>query len=214
MALNPPERDEYFLRRLEAFGDVVIGFSLALLALSLIVPNHAAGLVHNIEWLVAYVWTFAFVCAMWGSHYWTFRHVFVPTRLALFLNYAKLGLIVLLVYTLQVLLRAFDVGNSRDIITANELYWGCLSAYMATTAALLAAGLAARRAQLTPEIIRSCLSRIYRICVTVPLIVVAIFITARGPAQAMATNIALTVAAGSVAERWIGRRAARSPNSP
>lgn len=214
MALNPPERDEYFVRRLEDFGDVVIGFSLALLALSLAVPNHAAMLFKNIEWLVAYVWTFAIVCAMWGAHYWTFRHVFVPTRLSVVLNYAKLGLIVLLIYTLQVLLRAFDLGNARDVVVANQLYWGCLSLYMATTAALLAIGLRVRHAALTPPIARNCISRIWRAGITVPLIVVGLFVTAKGPANAMASNMALVVVAGSLAGRWIGRRAARAPETP
>ena len=129
-----PHRDEYFVRRLEAFGDVVIGFSLALLALSLFVPNHAAQLVAHAEWFVAYVWTFAFVCTMWGQHYWTFRHVFVPNRISLLLNYAKLGLIVLLIFFVQVLLRAFEMGNAHDVVVGNELYWGCLAAYWAVTA--------------------------------------------------------------------------------
>jgi len=212
--IDPPERDEYFVRRLEDFGDVVIGFSLALLALSLAVPNHAAMLLQNVEWLVAYVWTFSIVCAMWGAHYWTFRHVFVPTRLSVVLNYAKLGLIVLLIYTLQVLLRAFDLGNARDIIVANQLYWVCLSLYMATTAMLLAIGLRVRHASLTPTITRNCISRIWRAGISAPLILVGIFVTAKGPAQAMATNMALVVVAGSLVGRWIGRRVTRASETP
>jgi uncharacterized membrane protein len=211
---DPAERDEYFVSRLEAFGDVVIGFSLALLAVTLAVPNHAAMLLHNLDWLVAYVWTFSIVCAMWGSHYWTFRHVFAPTPASVVLNHAKLGLIILLIYTLQVLLRAFDLGNARDIIVANQLYWGCLSAYLATTAMLLAVGLRVRHARLTPSVARNCISRIWRAGITVPLIVVGIFVTAKGPAQSMATNMALLVASGSAVGRWIGRRATRASETP
>jgi len=192
----------------------VTNISFAVSRLSATFPNHAAMLLHNLDWLVAYVWTFSIVCAMWGSHYWTFRHVFAPTPSSVFLNYAKLGLIVLLIYTLQVLLRAFDLGNARDIIVANQLYWGCLSAYMATTATLLAIGLRVRHARLTPSIARNCISRIWRAGITVPLIVVGIFVTAKGPAQAMATNMALLVVSGSVVGRWIGRRAARTPEAP
>jgi uncharacterized membrane protein len=62
-------RDEVFVRRLEAFGDIVMGFSLALLGLTLVVPDHAAALVEHQNWLVAYVWTFALVCVLWASHY-------------------------------------------------------------------------------------------------------------------------------------------------
>jgi hypothetical protein len=70
------------------------------------------------------VWTFAIVCSMWGSHYWTFRYVFMPTRLSVLLNYTKLDLIVLLIFAVQVLFRAFESGNARDVVVANELYWG------------------------------------------------------------------------------------------
>lgn len=203
-------RDEYFVRRLEAFGDVVIGFSLALLALSLFVPNHAAGLIANPQWFVAYAWTFAFVCSMWESHYWTFRYVFVPTRISLLLNYAKLGLIVLLIFFVQVLLRAFDLGSGRDVVVGNELYWGCLSAYWVVTAGLLVAGMRARTVPLEPDIARRCVQRLWRIGVTVPFVLAGIAFGANGVSENMATTIAIFTGAGLTIGGVAGRFATRA----
>ena len=202
--------DQYFVRRLEAFGDVVIGFSLALLALSLIVPNHAATLVTHYAWLAAYVWTFALVCSMWGSHYWTFRYVFVPTPFSIFLNYTKLGLIVLLIFMVQVLLRAFELGSARDVIVANELYWGCLVAYWIAAGGLLVLGMRARGESLVPEVARLCVRRVWRIAVTAPVIVAALIITSRGPSYRMATTVAICMVVGIVIGDWAGRAAAHT----
>jgi len=202
-------RDEHFIKRLEAFSDVVIGFSLALLALSLIVPNHAATLATHYLWLVAYVWTFAFVCSMWASHTWTFRHVFVPTPGSVMLNYAKLGLIVLLIFSVQVLLRAFDQGDARDVIVANELYWGCLVAYWIVAGAILAVGMRARGAALPPEVARNCLRRIWRIAAAAPLTVAGIVIAAHGAPSQTATTIALYMIVGIAAGAFAGRLATR-----
>ena len=204
-------RDEYFVRRLEAFGDIVIGFSLALLALSLIVPNHAATLVRNYAWFAAYVWTFALVCSMWGAHYWTFRYIFVPTAFSLVLNYAKLGLVVLLIFTVQVLLRAFVTGGARDVIVANELYWGCLVAYWIVAGLLLFLGMRARAGTLAPELAKPCLLRIWRIAVTAPVVVAAMIVTARGAPEQMATTIALCMVGGIVIGSVAGRMATRTP---
>lgn len=189
-------RDEVFVRRLEAFGDIVMGFSLALLGLTLIVPNHAADLVQHQTWFVAYVWTFALVCIMWSSHYWTFRYVFVPTPFCLVVNYAKLALTVLLIFMVQVLLRSYQVGSPRDVINANELYWGCLAAIWAATAVLLVVGLRDRRPYLPPEIVRRCILRIYRIAATAPALIVGIAIGARGRSDEMSTVVAVALLIG------------------
>jgi len=204
------ERDEYFVRRLESFGDVVIGFSLALLALSLAVPNHARELLSHPAWFVAYVWTFAFVCSIWASHYWTFRHVFVPTPLALLLNYAKLGLIVLLIFGVQVLLRAFEVGDGRDVMVANWLYWGCLTAYMIVAALLFAVGFRARVGMLAPEIARQCVRRIWRTALLAPAMIVGLAVAAAGRPGNAASTVALFLVAGAVAGRFAAAIATES----
>jgi uncharacterized membrane protein len=189
-------RDEVFVRRLEAFGDIVMGFSLALLGLTLVVPDHAAALVEHQDWLVAYVWTFALVCVLWASHYWTFRYVFVPTPLCLVVNYAKLALTVLLVFMVQVLLRSYATGTASDIIYANEFYWGCLAGIWTATAILLVVGLHDRRSSLPPEIVQRCRMRIYRIAATVPVMVAGILIGAHGRPENMSAVVAISLLIG------------------
>jgi len=209
--VNEPEghRDEYFVRRLEAFGDIVIGFSLALLALSLIVPDHARSLLEHRTWLIAYVWTFALICSMWGSHYWTFRYVFTPTRVAVVLNYVKLALIVLLIFAVQVLLKALAAGDPRDVAVANEFYWGCLCAYWLVAGLLLAEGLRARKKYLAPEIVARCQNRLWRLAVIVPVLVAGILIGSRYDADQMASTVATFMVAGVVIGAAAGRIAAR-----
>ncbi|HEX3368556.1 MAG TPA: TMEM175 family protein [Candidatus Cybelea sp.] len=203
-------RDEVFVRRLEAFGDIVMGFSLGLLGLTLVVPNHAAALFEHQTWLVGYVWTFALVCVMWASHYWTFRYVFVPTPFCLVVNYAKLALTVLLIFMVQVLMRSYETGTARDIVVANELYWGCLAAIWAATALLLIVGLRDRRAFLPPEIERRAVARIYRIAATVPALLVGIFIGARGRADLMSSVVAVSLVVGLALGRAAAALALRS----
>jgi len=201
-------RDEVFVRRLEAFGDIVMGFSLALLGLTLVVPNHAASLVEHPTWFAAYVWTFALVCVMWSSHYWTVRYVFVPTPLSLFVNYARLALVVLLIFMVQVLLRAFEVGSSRDVVIANELYWGCLATIWVAGAILMAIGLRARSAHLPVQIKTLCLQRIYRVAAVVPATLAGIAIASRGDPKNMSAVIAYFLVAGAVLGRVAGARVA------
>jgi hypothetical protein len=198
---------------LEAFGDIVIGFSLALLALSLIVPIHAQALVTDGTWFFAYVWTFALVCTMWGSHYWTFRYIFMPTRLSLLLNYAKLGLVVLLIFLVQVLLRALQGGTARDVIVANELYWGCLAAYFIVAGLLLVIGMRVRGNTLAPDIARKCTLRIWRMAGTTPLIFAGLAVASRGEAANMMTTISIFLAAGVALGVLAGRFAARIQTS-
>jgi hypothetical protein len=59
---------------------------------------------------------------------------------------------VLLIFFVQALLKAFEVGNDRDVVVANELYWGCLSAYWVAARLLLAIGMRAQGQALAPEI--------------------------------------------------------------
>lgn len=202
------DRDEVFIRRLETFGDIVIGFSLAELGLSLVVPGHARSLVESPAWFSAYVWTFALVCMMWAGHYWTFRHIFVPTRLALLLNYAKLAFIVLLVFMVQVLMKAFQFGSALDVIVANELYWGCLCAYWIVAAWIILIGLRLRAGKMDPSILRNATRRVWRMGASAVMIVVGFGVSANN-APWMATVISIFMIAGMIAGSVGGSLATR-----
>jgi len=100
--VNQHERAERLTRRIESFSDLVIGFSLALVALTLQIPAHIVDLVHNPWWLIAYFWTFTVIASIWFNHQRLFTHYFWPDALAIGLNFALLSMVGLLVYFVQV----------------------------------------------------------------------------------------------------------------
>jgi uncharacterized membrane protein len=102
------ESEQTVIHRLEAFSDIVIGFALAQLALTLTLPVHGARelFVHvkGATQLMGFAVTFALVCAVWWLHHKLFRHLFVPTRASIAMNFAALGGVIFLAYSLQVFL--------------------------------------------------------------------------------------------------------------
>ena len=105
MSVVRDESEQRLIHRLEAFSDVVIGFSLAQLALSLAIPkNGAAGLLQHSEPLIAFIITFALVCGMWWAHHKLFTHYFVPAPVMVILNFITLAGVSFAVYSVQLML--------------------------------------------------------------------------------------------------------------
>lgn len=105
------ERDERLTRRIESFSDLVIGFSLALLALTLSIPPHIVELLTNPWWLIAYFWTFAVIAGIWYTHQRLFTRFFWPETFSIVLNFVLLSMLGLLVYFVQAFVHyhtAFD----------------------------------------------------------------------------------------------------------
>lgn len=99
------ETQQRLIHRLEAFSDIIIGFSLAQLALSLAIPkNGAAGLLQHPEPLIAFIITFALVCGMWWAHHKLFVHYFVPIPVMVVLNFITLAGVSFAVYSVQLML--------------------------------------------------------------------------------------------------------------
>ncbi len=99
------ETQQRLIHRLEAFSDIIIGFSLAQLALSLAIPkNGAAGLLAKPEPLVAFAITFILVCGMWWAHHRLFTHYFVPNPVMVVLNFVTLAGVSFAVYSVQLML--------------------------------------------------------------------------------------------------------------
>jgi len=76
---TPPRRLEFRFRgremnRIEAVSDVVFGFALTLLVVSLQVPLTYAELVNAMRGFPAFALTFAALMAVWARHYYFFRH--------------------------------------------------------------------------------------------------------------------------------------------
>ncbi|MBV8155071.1 MAG: DUF1211 domain-containing protein [Candidatus Eremiobacteraeota bacterium] len=78
-----------------------MGFSLAQLSLSFVIPAHASEIYTHPTPLLAFMSTFAIVASAWYTHHRLFEYSFVPRPLPMVLNFITLALIVWLVYQLQ-----------------------------------------------------------------------------------------------------------------
>lgn len=102
------EYDARNVRRLEAFSDIVIGFSLAQLGASLAIPSSGKALVQHPLWLLSFLAEFAIICSMWWYHNRLFARFFVPKALPILLNFIWLALVVLLTFFAQATFKLSD----------------------------------------------------------------------------------------------------------
>ena len=129
---------ERLTSRLEAFGDLVFGFSLSLIALRLDVPSRVEEIFEPTRWLTVIV-TFALICRFWLEHHRIFRHQFVVGPPELVANFAFLFGIAILPYAVQIFLR-FDLQ-----IVPFSLYLGVMVLVLGTLSFLRVSGLRQRR---------------------------------------------------------------------
>ncbi|MGR4064235.1 MAG: TMEM175 family protein [Vulcanimicrobiaceae bacterium] len=129
--------DERLMHRLEAFSDIVLGFSLAQLGLNLTLPQHnVSQIFYKPYGLIAFACTFLFVSIIWYQHHRIFVNYFKPRPLTIVLNFAMLGCTVMLVYALQVFVKFLNT-DQRDAATmfylvAFSIVYACLGALYAT----------------------------------------------------------------------------------
>ena len=81
-----------------------MGFSLAQMSLSFIIPSHAADVYTHSAAPLGFIVTFMIVAATWYSHHWLFERLFVPTSVTIVVNFATLASLIWLVYQFQVYL--------------------------------------------------------------------------------------------------------------
>lgn len=136
--------DERLTSRLEAFGDLVFGFSLSLMALRLDVPARAEEIFEPARWL-AVILTFALICRFWLEHYRVFRHQFVVRAPDMVVNFVFLFGIAILPYAVQIFLR-FEMQR-----VPFSLYIGDVALILATLSFLRTRGLLQRRNEADEE---------------------------------------------------------------
>ena len=119
----------------------MIGFSLAQLGLSLVIPERAIDFVQRPVGIVAFVVTFAVVVRFWWTHFKIFRHYFEPNRLTITCNFVALAGLVLAVFSLQLYLHFVPLGQG---MVAARIYFGILSLAFGALGAMFALGLAYR----------------------------------------------------------------------
>src|SRR3954464_9950690 len=101
---------ERFTHRLEAFSDLVFGFSLSLLATRLDLPGKVEEIFEATRW-GTFLITFGMICVIWLAHYRIFRHRFVARAPDVVVNFVFLFGIAILPYTVQTVLR-FGSGDA------------------------------------------------------------------------------------------------------
>lgn len=130
--------DERLTSRLEAFGDLVFGFSLSLLALRLDVPSRVEEIFEPTRWATVII-TFALICRFWLEHYRIFRHHFVIRTFDMVVNFVFLFGIAILPYAVQTFLRL------KMLLLPFSLYLGDLILLLTTHSILRIRGLRQRR---------------------------------------------------------------------
>src|SRR3954462_7056646 len=136
---------ERFTHRLEAFSDLVFGFSLSLLATRLELPAKAEDIFEATRW-GTFVITFGIVCVFWLAHYRIFRHHFVARAPDVVINFVFLFGIAVMPYTVQTFLR-FMPGQDAIL-----LYFGDFALIFAALATLRCRALLQRRTDADPEV--------------------------------------------------------------
>ncbi|MEY2482531.1 MAG: hypothetical protein QOK24_1059 [Verrucomicrobiota bacterium] len=129
---------ERFTHRLEAFSDLVFGFSLSLLATRLDVPTNESEIFNATRW-ATFVITFGMICAIWLGHYRIFRHRFVARTFEIIVNFIFLLGIAVLPFAVQTFLR-FQSGRESLV-----LYLGDFILIFAALATLRLSALRQRR---------------------------------------------------------------------
>jgi uncharacterized membrane protein len=129
---------ERFTHRVEAFSDLVFGFSLSLLATRLDVPAKLEEVFESTRW-GTFVITFGIICVIWLAHYRIFRHRFVARAPDVAINFVFLFGIAIMPYSVQTFLR-FMPGQEAIL-----LYFGDFALIFAALATLRCRALLQRR---------------------------------------------------------------------
>jgi uncharacterized membrane protein len=129
---------ERFTHRLEAFSDLVFGFSLSLLATRLDVPANLSEVFEAKRW-GTFIVTFAIICGIWLAHHRVFRHEFVAHTPDVIMNFIFLLGIAVMPYSVQTYLR-FPAGSDAIV-----LYFGDFVLIFAALASLRWRALLQRR---------------------------------------------------------------------
>jgi len=205
-------RDERYAARLESFGDIVIGFSLAQLALSLVFPAHLTVLTLLPE-LSAFAWTFGMTAWLWTLYRRIGEDYFAPRPASTALYVAGLAGVVLLILGVQLVMHYGPLpgATSAEIDIAVIFYFAVLAATLGIVGAQFAVGVRARGAGLDPELRRAGTLAAFRLIVMAAFVAVAIALL---PGRGIAGTAILFPAmlgggiAGRLTGAWVARRSA------
>ena len=134
--------DERTVHRLEAFSDIVIGFSLAQLGVSLArVTRHGTAI--DVPGILSFLFAFAIICSLWFFHHRLFAALFKPKTLPMLLNFIWLAVVVMLVVVAQ------KIAENWADARIDEMYFGLYALAYAILGAQ--AGIGLRGGSLTAQ---------------------------------------------------------------
>jgi uncharacterized membrane protein len=195
---------ERLVRRLESFSDLVIGFSLALLGLTLAIPNHVIDLYRNPWWLIAYLWTFAVIASIWYTHQRLFSYYFTVRPYTIFLNFVLLASLGLIVYFVQVFVH---VQGEPDKVWAFLVYFFMQSIAFIVMGGLYGHGVRARWHGLDAELRYQGVRNAVRMLMTGSAVLIGVVVTALRHPQSMddAVIVGIISLVGALGSRVVMR---------
>ncbi len=101
--------------RVEAFSDVVFGFALTLIVVSLEVPTTYEELIRTMRGLPAFAICFAILTWVWHVHYTFFRRYALTDEITVALNTALLFIVLFYIYPMKFMFSLLTRQDRRDI---------------------------------------------------------------------------------------------------
>jgi hypothetical protein len=108
------------MSRIDAFSDVVFGFALTLIVVSLEVPHTYHELLTSLRGIVPFSICFALLMQIWYVHYKFFRRYGIEDTRIVFLNSALLFVILMFVYPLKFLWVLVTLHGSQEGMTDHD----------------------------------------------------------------------------------------------
>src|SRR5262252_7829171 len=99
------------MSRIDAFSDVVFGFALTLLVVSLEVPKSYEELMQAVRGFLPFAFCFALLLLVWYEHYVYFRRYNMHRNSTIWLNTFLLFVVLFFVYPLKFITRIDKTGD-------------------------------------------------------------------------------------------------------
>lgn len=139
--------DQHTIHRIEAFTDIVMGFCLAQIGVSLVMPKggfDTATVWMNVQLFLV---SFFFIVVLWWLHHRIFKTYFVLNSFTLALNFTMLGSLVMTMYFLQIGLHvAAANGDAAPFLRCFAISFACAYGLLG---GMLVYGLLSRRRELS-----------------------------------------------------------------
>lgn len=205
---------ERTVRRLEAFSDIVIGFCLAQLGVSLVLPRSAGDMFSIWESTTFFVSAFVLIAVLWWLHHRTFSTFFVLNLPMVVLNFGMLCGLTLTLYFLESMVHVAGLG--QDPSRFFTLFIFSFALVYALVGVMLLVGLLARRAELSATDFRWAVGQLTSILMAVLFgIIAGTYAATSGHAAyigyaSLALSAVIVLFRRVVVNRWLNQALPRS----